>query len=62
LIFASRIFSSLNSRRSSNKMPTSVKAAIAHAVESQGGYTADKAKKYVHDMAKEGRLIEECWS
>lgn len=43
-------------------MPTSVKAAIAHAVESQGGYTADKAKKYVHDMAKEGRLIEECWS
>ena len=43
-------------------MPASVKAVIAHAVEIYGGYTTDKATKYVDAMSKEGRLIEECWS
>ena len=48
--------------RSSNKMPTAVKEAIAFAVETHGGFSAEEAKQYVHSMVKEGRLIEECWS
>jgi len=43
-------------------MPAAVKAAIVHAAKTQGAYTEEKAKKYVHDMVKEGRLVEECWS
>ena len=48
--------------RSSNKMPAAVKEAIASAAETHGGFSAEEAKKYVHSMEKEGRLIEECWS
>ena len=48
--------------RSSNKMPAAVKEAIAFAVETHGGFSAEEAKQYVHSMVKEGRLIEECWS
>ena len=48
--------------RSSNKMPAAVKEAIAFAAETHGGFSAEEAKKYVHSMTKEGRLIEECWS
>jgi len=42
-------------------MPLAVKEAIAFAAETQGGYSPEEAKKYVHLMEKEGRLIEECW-
>ena len=48
--------------RSSNKMPAAVKEAIAFAAETHGEFSAEEAKKYVHSMTKEGRLIEECWS
>ena len=48
--------------RSSNKMPAAVKEAIAFAAETHGGFSVDEAKRYVHSMIKEGRLIEECWS
>ena len=51
-----------NVQRSSNKMPAAVKEAIGQAIEAQGGLSEERAKKYVHDMVKEGRLIEECWS
>ncbi|TFK27310.1 riboflavin synthase domain-like protein [Coprinopsis marcescibilis] len=47
---------------SSNKMPIAVKEAIAKAVETYGGRAQEEAKLYVENMAKEGRLIEECWS
>nr|VWO96020.1 Beta-lactamase (EC [Ganoderma boninense] len=47
---------------SSNKMPAAVRAAIAHAVQTQGGRTEEGAKEYVAQMEREGRLIEECWS
>ena len=43
-------------------MPAAVKEAIAFAAEKYGGFSAEEAKRYVHFMAKEGRLIEECWS
>lgn len=43
-------------------MPAAVKEAIAQAIEVEAGLSAERAKKYVHDMVKEGRLIEECWS
>ena len=43
-------------------MPAAVKEAIAQAVEAQSGLSTEKAKKYVHGMVKEGKLIEECWS
>ena len=47
---------------SSNKMPAAVRAAIAHAVQAEGGRTKEEAKEYVAQMEREGRLIEECWS
>lgn len=47
---------------SSNKMPAGVKAALAKAVETEGRYSEEDAKKYVATMVREGRLIEECWS
>lgn len=43
-------------------MPTAVKDAIVFAAETHGGFSGEEAKTYVHSMAKEGRLIEECWS
>lgn len=48
--------------RSSNKMPTGVKAALANAAEKEGGLSSEGAKKYIDNMVREGRLIEECWS
>ncbi len=48
--------------RSSNKMPTAVKAALALCVERFGGRNADAAKEYIQAMEREGRLTEECWS
>ncbi|KAF9442824.1 riboflavin synthase domain-like protein [Macrolepiota fuliginosa MF-IS2] len=47
---------------SSNKMPAAVRAALAKAVEREGGYSGDGATKYIENMIREGRLIEECWS
>ena len=47
---------------SANKMPAAVRAAIAHAVRTEGGRTEEEAKEYVAGMEREGRLIEECWS
>ncbi|KAI0363943.1 riboflavin synthase domain-like protein [Pilatotrama ljubarskyi] len=47
---------------SANKMPAAVRAAIRHALQSEGGMTEEDAKEYVVKMEKEGRLIEECWS
>ncbi|KAJ3507247.1 hypothetical protein NLJ89_g6413 [Agrocybe chaxingu] len=47
---------------SSNKMPAAVKESIVFAVQEYGGYSEELAKLYVHDMVREGRLIEECWS
>lgn len=48
--------------RSSNKMPTAVKAALANTAEKEGGLSSEDAKRYVENMIREGRLIEECWS
>lgn len=47
---------------SANKMPAAVRAALAYAVESEGGRTEEEAKEYVARMEREGRLVEECWS
>ncbi|CAA7262674.1 unnamed protein product [Cyclocybe aegerita] len=47
---------------SSNKMPAAVKESIVFAVQKYGEYSEELAKQYVHDMVREGRLIEECWS
>ncbi|KAG6878057.1 hypothetical protein C0993_000380 [Termitomyces sp. T159_Od127] len=47
---------------SSNKMPTAVKAALAEAVEKEGGFEKEAALKYVNEMIRDGRLWEECWS
>ncbi|KAI0640980.1 riboflavin synthase domain-like protein [Trametes meyenii] len=47
---------------SANKMPAAVRAAIQHALVSQGGMEDEAAKEYIVRMEKEGRLIEECWS
>ncbi|KAF5329710.1 hypothetical protein D9619_009156 [Psilocybe cf. subviscida] len=46
---------------SSNKMPQAVREALSFAVESAGKYPEAQAKKYIHAMETEGRLIEECW-
>ena len=48
--------------RSANKMPAGVRESLAFAAETQGGMSEESAKRFVHDMTKEGRLIEECWS
>ncbi|KAF9040091.1 hypothetical protein BJ165DRAFT_1531064 [Panaeolus papilionaceus] len=47
---------------SSNKMPAAVKEALAHAIETCGGYSSEQASKYIRMMANTGRLREECWS
>ena len=47
---------------SANKMPAAVRAAITHAVQTEGGRTEEDAKEYVAKMEREGRLVEECWS
>ncbi|KAF5375384.1 hypothetical protein D9615_007966 [Tricholomella constricta] len=47
---------------SSNKMPAAVKAALADAVEEEGGYEREAAVRYVDEMVRHGRLLEECWS
>jgi hypothetical protein len=48
--------------RSANKMPLAVKAAIRHALETEGGMPDEDAREYVKKMELEGRLFEECWS
>ncbi|KAI0746992.1 riboflavin synthase domain-like protein [Daedaleopsis nitida] len=47
---------------SANKMPAAVRAALAYAIQSEGGRTEEEAKEYVARMEREGRLVEECWS
>ncbi|KAL5479059.1 TAH18_1 [Sanghuangporus weigelae] len=47
---------------SSNKMPASVKDAIAFAAKEAGGLSEDDAKGFVKRMQDESRLFEECWS
>lgn len=44
---------------SSNKMPVGVKDAIGYVAESRGGHSS---KKYIDDLIRQGRLLEECWS
>lgn len=48
--------------RSSNKMPASVKDAVAYSAERAGGLTEEQAKVFVKKLQDEGRLFEECWS
>lgn len=43
-------------------MPAAVRAAIRHALVSEGGMSEDEAQEFVVKMEKDGRLIEECWS
>jgi len=43
-------------------MPAAVKDAICFAAETHGGLAEVDAKRYVADMIREGRLLEECWS
>ncbi|KAJ4484280.1 hypothetical protein C8J55DRAFT_510197 [Lentinula edodes] len=47
---------------SSNKMPAAVKAALRHAVVTCGHREEVEASRYILDLEKNGRLIEECWS
>ncbi|KAJ3811563.1 riboflavin synthase domain-like protein [Lentinula aff. lateritia] len=47
---------------SSNKMPAAVKAALRHAVITCGHREEVEASRYILDLEKNGRLIEECWS
>ncbi|KAI6137645.1 riboflavin synthase domain-like protein [Pisolithus tinctorius] len=47
---------------SSNKMPAAVRGAVANIAEDCGEMPKDDALKFVNEMEREGRLIEECWS
>ncbi|KAG5643125.1 hypothetical protein DXG03_001551 [Asterophora parasitica] len=47
---------------SANKMPAAVKAALAYAVENEGGFEKEAAVRYLDEMVRDGRLLEECWS
>ncbi|KAI5980915.1 riboflavin synthase domain-like protein [Pisolithus albus] len=47
---------------SSNKMPAAVRRAISNIAEDCGKMLKEDALKFVNDMEREGRLIEECWS
>ncbi|KAG5650124.1 hypothetical protein H0H81_000597 [Sphagnurus paluster] len=47
---------------SANKMPKAVKDTLVDVVEKQGGYDRLRAIDYVNEMARNGRLLEECWS
>ncbi|KAF5381915.1 hypothetical protein D9757_007539 [Collybiopsis confluens] len=60
---AARIWELLDERNaSSNKMPTAVKGALQHAVAKYGSRTEEEALRYILDLERTGRLIEECWS
>ncbi len=43
-------------------MPAAVKDALVDAAEKEGRLSNEDAKKYIDNMIREGRLIEECWS
>jgi sulfite reductase alpha subunit-like flavoprotein len=47
---------------SSNKMPLGVKGAIKNAAIREGGMTEEDADKWIAELEREGRLVEECWS
>ncbi|KIK11297.1 hypothetical protein PISMIDRAFT_122941 [Pisolithus microcarpus 441] len=47
---------------SSNKMPAAVRRAISSIAEDCGKMLKEDALKFVNEMEREGRLIEECWS
>ncbi|KIK23483.1 hypothetical protein PISMIDRAFT_100360, partial [Pisolithus microcarpus 441] len=48
--------------RSSNKMPAAVRRAISNIAEDCRKMLKEDALKFVNEMEREGRLIEECWS
>lgn len=48
--------------RSSNKMPTGVRAALADIAREEGGMGEEEAHAYIAQIEKEERLFEECWS
>ncbi|KAI6029927.1 riboflavin synthase domain-like protein [Pisolithus microcarpus] len=47
---------------SSNKMPAAVRRAISNIAEDCGKMLKEDALKFVNEMERQGRLIEECWS
>ncbi|KAI5984237.1 riboflavin synthase domain-like protein [Pisolithus marmoratus] len=47
---------------SSNKMPAAVRGAVANIAEDCGKMLKEDALKFVNEVEREGRLIEECWS
>lgn len=47
---------------SSNKMPAAVRGAISNIAEDCGKMPKEDALKFVNEMEREGRLVEECWS
>ena len=52
----------LRLRRSANKMPSAVKAALRDVLQSAAEMSKGEAEAYVAVMEREGRLTEECWS
>ena len=49
-------------RRSSNKMPMAVRAAIKNAATKIGGIPEKDAADFLCSMEQSGRLFEETWS
>jgi sulfite reductase alpha subunit-like flavoprotein len=58
----SQEYNSIYNCSSANKMPVAVKEAIRFAVEKEGGKTPEEASRFVREMERVGRLLEECWS
>ena len=48
--------------RSSNKMPTAVKAAVKNAAIRVGNMSEEEATDFLYAMERSGKLIEETWS
>jgi len=48
--------------RSSNKMPTAVRAVIKNAAMKIGGISDKEAADFLYSMEQSGRLFEETWS
>ncbi|KAJ3727635.1 riboflavin synthase domain-like protein [Lentinula raphanica] len=66
---AARIWKLLDERKacvfisgSSNKMPAGVKASLKHAVMTHGSRSEQEASRFILDLERDIRLIEECWS
>ena len=48
--------------RSSNKMPAGVKESLRFAAVKCGSLSEEEAARYITELDRSGRLIEECWS